>query len=928
MYKMASGQSTKSSKNRSKEYKVGDYVELSKGQMGTIKYIGKTDFSRNEIMYGIEYIDGTIGKHNGTVKNKVYFNGLPDRCCFVKIVKIRKKLTKLQKNQAIQRHSLTSGSVAINGVTVASPRTNSRSASPLPDLARLVHSRDLRSVDSNNSLSNSLQNNYSSGNGNNNLGNLSPAGKSLQGKNHSRSISQPGSDLVFTTFVPQTGQRKKTKKKDRSYLFDNSIDDDDDNEDEKNEKKNDKSNSKQSTSTTSITTTTNNKNNKNDKNVGTSKSRKSSKNGRLKNKKDKEKEDKKIAKTKEHKRQKSRPTVFGDPYAERTNHFLKKTDFVKKRDRQDKYHQRVNSRTNVLGNMDDIFKDPGMVRSRSTSNVNSRNHSRSNSRSSSRNHSRKSSRNLLMDKRHRKHGSNTSIDTLKVFQNSPSQLKRSRTLDSQAMTGRGKRKNKKKGGGKKGDKNDKNKNGNNSQTNNNNSNQNSNNNKRSSIVVDDVSSMVSIDSLDDQTFDKLLNEIEISPRLDSAVPHDEIIDSSKLSEQKGIQTLANFNSISTIDSAVKMIETEANNKNNANNNNNNNNNKNSGHTNENGNPDDVVSISSVVINDIDLDDFDDIFDIPDSSRLDSFRNNTATTNSNHNEQKGFFDEDEDDDEDDDENGNGNGNGNKKESVDGTVENWEDPPTLDAIDSDFEVEFGPGPIRSMSVRSTVSAASSTRSYGSPMITSFMWADDDYDINSSFSKTPKVGGSKKKKKKKKKNKRRNNKNSMKPIKKITPMLRNNSLLSPNSRLASNPRLTSSPNMKLQHPSGITVHTPNGTIEIKGFHRRQASRKFYSHNILIGNIYQLVDGRVGICLYNDIVKFNRGNWIGLELIMTSNSGTNEEDSIKGDHNGTVDGHTYFVCRENRGIFVQSNQVCRCLGKLCFNFFCVLFFCLFGVL
>lgn len=44
-------------------------------------------------MYGIEYVDGTVGKHNGSVKGVCYFSGIPNRCTFITKDKIRKRLS-------------------------------------------------------------------------------------------------------------------------------------------------------------------------------------------------------------------------------------------------------------------------------------------------------------------------------------------------------------------------------------------------------------------------------------------------------------------------------------------------------------------------------------------------------------------------------------------------------------------------------------------------------------------------------------------------------------------------------------------------------------------------------------------------------------------------------------------------------------------
>merc|ERR1712228_646699 len=69
----------------------------SKGEKCIIRYIGKVNHQNIE-MYGIEYIDGTLGQHNGEYKGKKYFIGQENRCSFIKYSKIRGK-TKYYQNE-------------------------------------------------------------------------------------------------------------------------------------------------------------------------------------------------------------------------------------------------------------------------------------------------------------------------------------------------------------------------------------------------------------------------------------------------------------------------------------------------------------------------------------------------------------------------------------------------------------------------------------------------------------------------------------------------------------------------------------------------------------------------------------------------------------------------------------------------------------
>ncbi|ETO31191.1 hypothetical protein RFI_05930, partial [Reticulomyxa filosa] len=53
-------------------FKIGDYVKLSRGKSGVVKYIGETDFTKGEII-GLELDTWNPCGHNGTVRGKKYF---------------------------------------------------------------------------------------------------------------------------------------------------------------------------------------------------------------------------------------------------------------------------------------------------------------------------------------------------------------------------------------------------------------------------------------------------------------------------------------------------------------------------------------------------------------------------------------------------------------------------------------------------------------------------------------------------------------------------------------------------------------------------------------------------------------------------------------------------------------------------------------
>ena len=73
-------------------FEVGDCVEVSKSRAAVIKYIGPLQESRG-VWYGIEFVDGSVGSHNGVYKNVFYFKGADKRCEFMHRGDIRRKLT-------------------------------------------------------------------------------------------------------------------------------------------------------------------------------------------------------------------------------------------------------------------------------------------------------------------------------------------------------------------------------------------------------------------------------------------------------------------------------------------------------------------------------------------------------------------------------------------------------------------------------------------------------------------------------------------------------------------------------------------------------------------------------------------------------------------------------------------------------------------
>lgn len=57
----------------SARFEIGDYVMLAKEKEGIVKYCGKVKFASG-IWVGIELGGGSIGKHDGMVKDHRYFS--------------------------------------------------------------------------------------------------------------------------------------------------------------------------------------------------------------------------------------------------------------------------------------------------------------------------------------------------------------------------------------------------------------------------------------------------------------------------------------------------------------------------------------------------------------------------------------------------------------------------------------------------------------------------------------------------------------------------------------------------------------------------------------------------------------------------------------------------------------------------------------
>eukprot|EP01084_Bolivina_argentea_P260758 440465_1 len=102
--KSKSKSKSKSTQNKSKhKYNIGDHIKLTQDREGIIKFIGKVSFTTG-IMFGIELLNGTAGKHDGKINNKRYFTAPKQRGIFVKESRIQRKI----------RHNERSSSFSLN----------------------------------------------------------------------------------------------------------------------------------------------------------------------------------------------------------------------------------------------------------------------------------------------------------------------------------------------------------------------------------------------------------------------------------------------------------------------------------------------------------------------------------------------------------------------------------------------------------------------------------------------------------------------------------------------------------------------------------------------------------------------------------------------------------------------------------------------
>eukprot|EP01084_Bolivina_argentea_P067042 122184_1 len=75
-----------------------------------------------------------------------------------------------------------------------------------------------------------------------------------------------------------------------------------------------------------------------------------------------------------------------------------------------------------------------------------------------------------------------------------------------------------------------------------------------------------------------------------------------------------------------------------------------------------------------------------------------------------------------------------------------------------------------------------------------------------------------------------------------------------------------------------------------------------IVVNRRYKLDDGRIGVCKFRGRTVFGKTgqDWIGIMV-----------EHGYGEHNGTVDGVKYFLCKEGKGIMVRPKHIVKDLGS-----------------
>lgn len=109
-------QKTKGNKLTEDDIKVGDYLELTKGRCGQVKYKGP--FANKEgTHFGVELI-GSVGKMSGSFRNKHYFECEELRGMMVQMDRVRKKLSEQQIMANAQNESSQFAKMGLSKTTL------------------------------------------------------------------------------------------------------------------------------------------------------------------------------------------------------------------------------------------------------------------------------------------------------------------------------------------------------------------------------------------------------------------------------------------------------------------------------------------------------------------------------------------------------------------------------------------------------------------------------------------------------------------------------------------------------------------------------------------------------------------------------------------------------------------------------------------
>jgi len=123
-----------------------------------------------------------------------------------------------------------------------------------------------------------------------------------------------------------------------------------------------------------------------------------------------------------------------------------------------------------------------------------------------------------------------------------------------------------------------------------------------------------------------------------------------------------------------------------------------------------------------------------------------------------------------------------------------------------------------------------------------------------------------------------------------------------------LNRNPNLRVAIPQKPTMPKRRMSAPAAKIPRRRSRKSApieVSHRrcpIHVGKMYELDDGRFGLCMYFGKTLFSKkGLWVGLQL-----------ENAEGKHNGTVHGKKYFLCREGKGVFVRPCRIKRLVTEV----------------